>query len=725
MKLKINFNCFVFVMLMMLLASFSANLLAQDEAIDSTTHSRFDEVQLLKEVVISVPVRSKVKANSIETRIVGSDLEHMGSAEDLLPQIPGMMKNGETLEVIGRGAPVFYINGRRIYDLGELKQIHSEQIRAIEVVNNPGADYDATIPAVVKIKTRRILDTGLGLDTKIRTEQSIYRKQTSPGINLALNYRYKNVDIFGGANNWIDHYNEGGDIAVKTNSNNIHSEQIGDYNIHGRSACYQFNMGTAWQINDSNSVGTMIRFDGYWSYKSEKTLSETVWMDGSQIDRITTLDKWRFHPNRGYLINLYYNGKIGNISIDWNLDRYNHKTYHNNGIIEKSDIEARQFSTSTYTQNNMWATKLVLSYPYKKSSFKLGGEYVTVNNDNAYEAQSLSMVSESNTREKTEALFAEYSLMSPIGQWIAGLRYEYITRDYEDILVPANNNKTKQYELYPFFSWCKGFGPLNLSLNYTVRTIRPQYWQLIDAMTYHSRFIYERGNPQLDNTVDQTLSLSANYKWLVFSFDYLNAKCAIMGWATPYQKEGAIILRSENLPKPVKCITTYIVAQPRFGFWMPNYTIGFSKQFLTLDLNDDCEPSGTRSTSFSHPMYIMMANNTFKIDTRKHNPWQLELNLQYQSKMSYRNSLLQQPTWILNVAIQRSYMNDNLTFRLSGNNLLDRIVSDVLADYGNCSVRQEYNQHQSNIALDIHFRLNASRSKYRGSNAGQDAIKRM
>ena len=724
MRLKIVVNCHVTIVFMVLLASAPADLSAQDGVIDSV-YCRFGEVQPLKEVVIYAPVGSKVKANSIETRIVGSNLEHIGSAEDVLARVPGMIKNGETLEVIGRGAPVFYVNGRRIYDLGELKQIHSEQIRAIEVINNPGVDYDATISAVVKIKTRRVRGEGLGLDAKMKLEQSLYRNQTSPGMNVAMNYRHKNIDIFGGANNWIGHYNEGGGIAVKTNSHGIRSEQIGNYNIHGRSACYQINLGSAWQLNDSNTVGGMVRLDGCWSNKSEKTVSETVWMNGAQTDGLTTLDKWRSRPDRGYLVNAYYSGKIGDVSIDWNLDRYHHITSQNNDIMEKSYMESRLFPACTYTKNNMWATSLVVSYPYRKSRFKLGSEYVSVNNDNTYEAQSLSMASESNTHEKIAAFFSEYSLMSPIGQWIAGLRCEHIIRDYADILVPANNNRAKQNELYPFFSWSKSFGLLNLSLNYTVKTIRPQYWQLIDAMKYHSRFIYERGNPQLDNTVDYTLSLSANYKWLVYGFDYIDAKHAIMEWATPYYNDGTILLQSENLPEPTQSITTYIVAQPRFGCWMPHYTIGFSKQFLTLDLYDDCGPSGVRSSSFSRPMFVVMANNTFKIDTRRHNPWQSELNLQYQSKMSYKNSLLQQPSWILNVAIQRTYMNGNLTFRLSGNNLLDRIVSDALADYGNCFVRKEFNHHQSNISLDIHYRLNASRTKYRGGNAGQDAINRM
>lgn len=36
---------------------------------------------------------------------------------------------------------MYYINGRRVLDPDELRSLMSEEVRLIEVVNNPGAGY--------------------------------------------------------------------------------------------------------------------------------------------------------------------------------------------------------------------------------------------------------------------------------------------------------------------------------------------------------------------------------------------------------------------------------------------------------------------------------------------------------------------------------------------------------------------------------------------------------
>lgn len=66
-------------------------------------------------------------------------LEHAGNAQDLMAKVPGMIRHNGKLEVIGRGEPVYYINGRRVLDPDELRSLMSEEVRSIEVVNNPGA----------------------------------------------------------------------------------------------------------------------------------------------------------------------------------------------------------------------------------------------------------------------------------------------------------------------------------------------------------------------------------------------------------------------------------------------------------------------------------------------------------------------------------------------------------------------------------------------------------
>ena len=54
---------------------------------------------------------------------------------------------------MGRGQAVFFVDNRRIYDLSELDRLSSVDIESIEVIANPGSEYDASVKAVVRIAT--------------------------------------------------------------------------------------------------------------------------------------------------------------------------------------------------------------------------------------------------------------------------------------------------------------------------------------------------------------------------------------------------------------------------------------------------------------------------------------------------------------------------------------------------------------------------------------------
>ena len=183
----------------MLLCVVSMDMEAQTSDNDST--DVIAKELMLGEVVIkgSTP-HTRMRGNSLETRVVGSDLEHAGTAEDVLGKTPGMYKQGDELKVIGRGAPVYYVNGRRMHDVGELRRISSEQIRSVEVINNPGSEYDASVGAVVRIKLRRMQGEGFSMDAKTTVRQWLIRGGIDPNANLALNYRHKGWDFFGGTN---------------------------------------------------------------------------------------------------------------------------------------------------------------------------------------------------------------------------------------------------------------------------------------------------------------------------------------------------------------------------------------------------------------------------------------------------------------------------------------------------------------------------------------------
>ena len=77
-----------------------------------------------------------------------------GTLGEMLIKVPGMTGSDEAPEVLGKGSPLIYINGRKMRDASELKRLHSEDIRDVEVINAPGAQYDAQVRAVVRIRTR-------------------------------------------------------------------------------------------------------------------------------------------------------------------------------------------------------------------------------------------------------------------------------------------------------------------------------------------------------------------------------------------------------------------------------------------------------------------------------------------------------------------------------------------------------------------------------------------
>jgi hypothetical protein len=106
----------------------------------------------LNEVVVkgNLP-KTRIKGDALITNIEGSVLEHSGTSIDLLNKIPMVEAEGENVSVFGRGDAVVYINGREVKDKKELTRLNSDMIKRVEVIQNPGAQYAASVKAVIRI----------------------------------------------------------------------------------------------------------------------------------------------------------------------------------------------------------------------------------------------------------------------------------------------------------------------------------------------------------------------------------------------------------------------------------------------------------------------------------------------------------------------------------------------------------------------------------------------
>ncbi len=146
----------------------------------------------LRELVVkgSLP-NTRLKGNAMITRVEGTPLASSGTLGELLVKVPGMTGSEDSPEVLGKGIPLIYLNGRLLRDESELKRLRSEDIRDVEVINNPGAQYDATVRAVVRIRTKRQQGEGLSLDLTVTDEQDLRYDFNKPNAKLGLNYRIR------------------------------------------------------------------------------------------------------------------------------------------------------------------------------------------------------------------------------------------------------------------------------------------------------------------------------------------------------------------------------------------------------------------------------------------------------------------------------------------------------------------------------------------------------
>ena len=103
-------------------------------------------IRELQEIVVTAkqPV-TKLVGSSLVSTIVGSNLQNAGNALDVLQQLPLISVDDNAVSVTGKGSPAIYIDGRPMRDDAELRQLQSSNIKSVELVLAPGAQYTATI----------------------------------------------------------------------------------------------------------------------------------------------------------------------------------------------------------------------------------------------------------------------------------------------------------------------------------------------------------------------------------------------------------------------------------------------------------------------------------------------------------------------------------------------------------------------------------------------------
>ena len=676
----------------------------------------------LQEVIVKGGLpNTRLKAGAMITRIEGTPLAQSGTLGEMLIKVPGMTGTDEAPEVLGKGSPLIYINGRKMRDASELKRLNSEDIRDVEVINTPGALYDAQVRAVVRIRTRKQQGDGLSLDVTLANEHDLRYNFERPQVKSGANYRKNGFDVFGSVYYFHQDYRQYSTLWDKTLTPEKTFLQQGPYTMTWKNDQLTYTAGVNWQLSDNHSLGVRADLTHYLGGTNQVIYDEDVFENNVQIDHLYSHQTSKESKPLGWLANTYYNGKVGELGIDFNFDYMTSGTDTDRENVEKSQVNDDFVLSKSGTNSRLYATKLVLSYPLWKGTIEAGTEMTFAKRHNTYWIDKGTIANtDADIKENNIAAFTEYGCdFGQYGNACVGLRYEHTLYDYNDTQNQDFLHRSMD-EWFPTAAYSISLGKVQAAMSYSIKTERPSFFAMNDAVTYISRYTLQAGNSQLLNERLRDLTLNLSYRWLTLTASYERTKNAITQWTyINTTQPDATIVKHVNLDKPVNTLSAYLAVTPRIGIWSVNATAGIEKQDLYLEVTG---PSGTYRVYCDKPCYTFNAFNTF---TLKHG-WQFDINLMYRSSGYSYNFYNDTYNLRLGLVAQKSLLKDrSLTFRCAVLDCLQRNRVNESGDLGYNQFRQCNRFSTHKFFLSLVYRLNATRSKYKGTGAGKAVIERM
>ena len=677
----------------------------------------FPDAQLLGEVVVKAYLpKTQAKGDAMVTTVSGTVLEKAGTAENLLDKIPNVTAQDGAVTVFGRGTPEIYINGRKIRNQQELEQLSSDNIKSVEVVSNPGARYDASVKAVIRIFTKKVEGEGFGFNNR-----ALIRHRDEYGWSaydqLNLNYRKNGFDL--SAMLLAGDYRNGNDqtFVIDTHLDKQWRQNLDLTDQKSESKNIETTLTLNYQFDKNHSIGARYNYERVPEYLwianqfAQTYCEELLYED---LHSVITMNE----PETHHRSNFYYNGRVKKWSIDFNADGLWSETKNTQvaqeDVMEGVNEEDRSVTTIDTKRNELYAAKLVLSHPLAKGNLSFGAEY-SHNKRNTTYLNPEGIIADDNAmiKEGATSAFVEYAKAFNKLQMQAGLRYEHVGFDYYDAGKFVDEQSKDYSNLFPSITFSFPIKDVQVQLGYASDINRPSYHQLRSSTFYVNRYMYDKGNPFLMPSITHNVTLAGSYKWMNMYVGYSHVKDDITNQTIAYSDDDPTIglLTLQNTQAYDNLVAVFNI-NPTIGFWTPQLSLAIQKQWYEGET-----PWG--KTKFNKPIGSVTFRNNFKLPKG----FLLDVNGSYTSKGYQKNIYLADDMIDMNASLSKSFLKDKLTLQLQAYNILN--PKQVATVYSGIRVLQNTQVMHRQVSLTVRYKFNTARSKYKGTGAGESQKNRM
>lgn len=643
--------------------------------------------------------------------VQGTVLEQFGSVTEMLSHLPLMMGDGT---IAGHGKPEIYINNKKLRDASELDRYRADEILSAEIITNPGPEYGQDVKSVIRLKT--IKKQGEGLSGNVALT---YRKanKSSGWASFSLNYRLKSgMDFFvreslrRGTSYF---YNGGKEELVASDTWNYE---------RARRAYSQFrfnstDIGWNWDICEKHSLGLTYTFDSdIGNVNTTDEQDERVWRNTELIEDGHTTTITTRKPRPDHSVNAYYIGEFGKWKFDFSADYYSGTT--SSQMMSSADDQIVATSTSRI-KNHLVAEKLTVTAPVPTGELTFGEEVTNVNRHSDFKQSGFSADNRTHQQTSTWSLYANYSAQVKNFSFDAGLRWQNELTHY-DVNGKRMKEMSPDYHVFiPQLSVSYQDGDWRHTLSYQVYRFNPPYDILRSSISYRGKYYYETGNPFLQPQTQQGIAWESSWKWIYAQVAYTHMKNGYTSFQSAYDDvnhPGVMLMDFRTWPSGNYYSMT-LNFSPKVGIWQMNY----SANFYIMDV--DLEAIGIDP---AHNWKGLVSSFTF--DNTLSLPYSWRFNVQASLTPGYKSMYVNKKTYgSINLRLSKSFLKDkslNVAARVNDLFYTTKERGLVYEGINYCNDGDVYRDNQY-FQLSVSWKFNATRSRYKGSHAGQDERNRL
>ena len=627
------------------------------------------------EVVARKPFLEQ-KAGMLVVNVDQSITGQGGTVIDMLRKVPGIVIAGTRIQMAGKSGLTILIDGRptKYMDIQSLlRDMPADNIKSIEVISQPGAQYDAE-------GSGGVINLVLKKNSLLGTNGSVYvgggyGERAKYRAGGQLSHRAGKLNLTGGAgwnrNSWV----EGLDLIRRFDDRTF----VQTNRDFGLPNSYSVRGGADYDLTDRQRVGLNTRYNWGQSPRSANNMTEIRSPETDELLESFVTSAERERPWASLNLDAFYRIKLDTSGQEINFDAsYNRFT--RDGRVELKTVGS-DFPDRVNLEPSS-ADIISAQVDYKKPLsptliFKAGAKASMAELDNellARFSQAGEMVIDENLSNQflyDENIKAAYTSIGwEKGDLSAnfGLRFEDTQMEGYNVTLDSFNNRNFS-QLFPSLSFnAPAFGPIGVSMAYSYRIERPSYYDLNPFVSYLDPLTFEKGNPFLRPELIHSGQFSLTYEKQPFfnlSYDYTSD---VIADVTEQDSEtGVAFQNTVNLDRYVRYggslfLPLDFIAKPISGY------IGgmlFYNDYTSDYLGGQLDQDQWSFTGF------------FQVNAQLPGDWKGEISGWYQGK-SIEGIIRAEPLYGVSAGVEKDFFDDRLNFILSGDGIVQKFFTGTI-----------------------------------------------